>query len=319
MRRGNFAQFLPVLANKITFIVYAIVRGSLDPPVVFSSLAMLYLLRVPTNWLPVSLNLAADAVQSIKRIEDFLLAEEVQAQTVPDAGLVSTVKLSNASFKWESPPANEESESPKQKEKKNLLSRVVRRQREGDEKKGVKTLETKLSPIRDYVPFSLSNISFECQRGELVGSIGGASVRDNITFEKPFDQRLYSDVVRACALLPDFELLLHGDMTDIGERGITLSGGQKQCINTAREIYSDAGVVLLDDPLSAVDAHVGTHIFSEAIGTYEELITSCPAFASLVAVGGHQQKEADSADDGKKGDSVGLDNTTTKTEVLMQE
>jgi len=66
---GTLAQFLPVLAIMITFIVYAVVNGSLDPAVVSSSLAMLYVLRVPTNWLRVSLSLAADAFQSIKRIE----------------------------------------------------------------------------------------------------------------------------------------------------------------------------------------------------------------------------------------------------------
>ncbi|CZR43506.1 uncharacterized protein FPRO_07577 [Fusarium proliferatum ET1] len=392
---GTLAQFLPVLAIMITFIVYAVVNGSLDPAVVFSSLAMLYLLRVPTNWLPVSLSLAADAVQSIKRIEGFLLAEEVQAYTVPDVTLAPAVKLSNASFTWENPPSNEEGKSPKDRENKNRLSRALRRQRAGHEKKGAETSDTEVRPVQDSdEPFSLNNISLECQRGELVGIIGSvgsgktsllsalagdmrqtggtlqfaadraycpqyawiqnASVRDNITFGKPFNQKLYSDVVHACALLPDFELLPHGDSTEIGERGVTLSGGQKQRINIARAIYSDAGIVILDDPLSAVDAHVGTHIFNEAIcgllkgkcrflathhlhllsrldriiwmvdgriesiGTYEEMTKSHPAFASLVAVGGHQQKEADSTES-KKGEPVGPDNTTTKAEVLMQE
>ncbi|KAF5715733.1 ABC transporter [Fusarium globosum] len=392
---GTLAQFLPVLAIMITFIVYAVVNGSLDPAVVFSSLAMLYLLRVPTNWLPVSLSLAADAVQSIKRIEGFLLAEEVQAYTVPDVTLAPAVKLSNASFTWESPPSNEEGESPKDRENKNRLSRALRRQRAGHEKKGTETSDTEVRPVQDSdEPFSLNDISLECQRGELVGIIGSvgsgktsllsalagdmrqtggtlqfaadraycpqyawiqnASVRDNITFGKPFNQKLYSDVVHACALLPDFELLPHGDITEIGERGVTLSGGQKQRINIARAIYSNAGIVILDDPLSAVDAHVGTHIFNEAIcgllkgkcrflathhlhllsrldriiwmvdgriesiGTYEEMMKSHPAFASLVAVGGHQQKEADSTES-KKGEPVGPDNTTTKAEVLMQE
>ncbi|KAL5623550.1 hypothetical protein FOBRF1_002800 [Fusarium oxysporum] len=303
---GALAQFLPVLAIMITFIVYAVVNGSLDPAVVSSSLAMLYVLRVPTNWLPVSLSLAADAFQSIKRIEDFLLAEEVQVQTVPDITLAPAVKLSNASFTWESLPANEEGESRKDEEKKNRMSRAMRRQRAGHEKKGIQTSGTEVRPVQDSdVPFSLNAISLVCQKGELAGIIGSvrsgktpllsalagdirqtggilqfaadraccaqyawiqnASVRDNITFGKPFNQQFYSDVVHACALLPDFELLPHGDMTEIGERGVTLSWGQKQRINIACAIYSDAGIVLLDDPLSAVDVHVGTHIFDEVI------------------------------------------------------
>lgn len=170
---GTLAQFLPVLAITITFIVYAVVNGSLDPAVVSSSLAMLYVLRVPTNWLPISLSLAADAFQSIKRIEDFLLAEEVQAQTVPDVTLAPAVKLSNASFTWESPPANEEGESRKDEEKKNRMSRSMRRQGAGHEKKGIETSDTEVLPVWDSdAAFSLNDISLERQRGELAGIIG---------------------------------------------------------------------------------------------------------------------------------------------------
>jgi ATP-binding cassette, subfamily C (CFTR/MRP), member 1 len=60
-------------------------------------------------------------------------------------------------------------------------------------------------------------------------------------------------------------MLPNGDQTEIGERGITISGGQKQRLNIARAIYFDADIVLMDDPLSAVDAHVGRHIFDNAI------------------------------------------------------
>ncbi len=58
-------------------------------------------------------------------------------------------------------------------------------------------------------------------------------------------------------------MLPNGDLTEIGERGITISGGQKQRLNIARAIYFDADIVLMDDPLSAVDAHVGRHIFRQ--------------------------------------------------------
>lgn len=75
----------------------------------------------------------------------------------------------------------------------------------------------------------------------------------------------YNQVINACALGPDLEMLPHGDKTEIGERGVTISGGQKQRINIARAIYFDADLILMDDPLSAVDAHVGRKIFDEAI------------------------------------------------------
>ncbi|EEY21461.1 canalicular multispecific organic anion transporter 1 [Verticillium alfalfae VaMs.102] len=92
-----------------------------------------------------------------------------------------------------------------------------------------------------------------------------ATIRENILFGRDFEKELYSRVTHACALEADFALLPRGDLTEIGEKGITLSGGQKQRVNIARAIYSNAGIVLLDDPLSAVDAHVGNHIFNQAI------------------------------------------------------
>lgn len=93
-----------------------------------------------------------------------------------------------------------------------------------------------------------------------------ASLRENIVFGGQFDEDFYNKVVEACALLPDIEILPAGDKTEIGERGINLSGGQKQRVSLARAVYSRADVYLLDDPLSAVDAHVGKHIFEKVIG-----------------------------------------------------
>ena len=95
--------------------------------------------------------------------------------------------------------------------------------------------------------------------------IQNTSVRENIVFGKDYDRKWYDAVVDACALRPDLEMLPNGDMTEIGERGITVSGGQKQRLNIARAIYFHSDLVLMDDPLSAVDAHVGRHIFDNAI------------------------------------------------------
>ncbi|KFX86059.1 hypothetical protein V490_09250, partial [Pseudogymnoascus sp. VKM F-3557] len=95
--------------------------------------------------------------------------------------------------------------------------------------------------------------------------IQNASVRENIVFGKDMERGWYDKVIDACALRPDLEMLPSGDGTEIGERGITVSGGQKQRINIARAIYFDADIVIMDDPLSAVDAHVGRHIFDNAI------------------------------------------------------
>ncbi|TVY33255.1 Multidrug resistance protein [Lachnellula subtilissima] len=159
--------------------------------------------------------------------------------------------------------------------------------------------------IGDKEPFKLQNIDFSIGRNELVAVIGGvgsgkssllaalagdmrrtkgrvtmgasrafcpqyawiqnATVRENILFGKKMDKEWYKQVVDACALQPDLEMLPQGDDTEIGERGITVSGGQKQRLNIARAIYFDSDLILMDDPLSAVDAHVGRHIFDNAI------------------------------------------------------
>ncbi|XP_068140732.1 probable multidrug resistance-associated protein lethal(2)03659 [Drosophila tropicalis] len=90
------------------------------------------------------------------------------------------------------------------------------------------------------------------------------SVQDNILFGLPMDKQRYRMVVKKCALERDFELL-GGDSTIVGERGAGLSGGQKARISLARAVYRKADIYLLDDPLSAVDTHVGRHLFEECM------------------------------------------------------
>uniref|UniRef100_A0A673I3S4 Multidrug resistance-associated protein 1 n=1 Tax=Sinocyclocheilus rhinocerous TaxID=307959 RepID=A0A673I3S4_9TELE len=96
--------------------------------------------------------------------------------------------------------------------------------------------------------------------------IQNATLKDNILFGRDAKDSWYQKVVEACALLPDLEILPGGDLTEIGEKGVNLSGGQKQRVSVARAIYCNCAVYLLDDPLSAVDAHVGKHIFEKVIG-----------------------------------------------------
>ncbi|CDZ96537.1 abc transporter [Phaffia rhodozyma] len=154
-------------------------------------------------------------------------------------------------------------------------------------------------------PFGLNNVEMRIKRGQLVavvgavgsgkssllqaligemrktagtitfsGSIGycpqtawiqNATIRENILFGQPWDEERYWAAVRAASLEADLEILSGGDATAIGEKGINLSGGQKQRVSIARMIYFDADIVLLDDPLSAVDAHVGKSLFYNAI------------------------------------------------------
>ena len=92
------------------------------------------------------------------------------------------------------------------------------------------------------------------------------SLKENILFGKELNDETYDAVVSCCALRDDLAQLADGDQTEIGEKGINLSGGQKQRINLARSVYANKEVYYLDDPLSAVDSHVGKHIFHQVIG-----------------------------------------------------
>ncbi|GFH15645.1 uncharacterized protein HaLaN_11906 [Haematococcus lacustris] len=91
--------------------------------------------------------------------------------------------------------------------------------------------------------------------------VQNCTLRANVLLGRAYDDELYTSVLAACALGPDLEVLAAGDATEIGEKGVNLSGGQKHRVALARAAYSGADIYLLDDPLSAVDAHVGRHLF----------------------------------------------------------
>ncbi|KAH8797969.1 multidrug resistance-associated protein [Xylogone sp. PMI_703] len=380
---GAVSMALPIFSNMTAFVVFSVSSHKLEPSVIFSSLALFNSLRTPMNWLPVSIGYVIDAYISLKRMENFLLAEEVTSEIAPTSDQNCAIQLDRASFTWEVPSSNKPGKQNEGEVKRRPLIGFWKGQRKEKRFPQEQIPPTQL-PSQDITVFRLNNISFQAGHGELIGIIGSvgcgktsllsalasdmrqtggimqlsadraycpqyawvqnASVQDNIIFGRPFDQTFYSKVVQACALLPDFEALPDGDMTEIGERGITLSGGQKQRINIARAIYSDASIVLLDDPLSAVDAHVGAHIFNEAIcgllgskcrvlathqihflarfdkiiwmadghieatGTYHELLHTNAAFAKLITAGGAQYNNA--------GNSERKDHVTIEDDII---
>ena len=122
--------------------------------------------------------------------------------------------------------------------------------------------------------------------------IQNATLRENILFGRPFDAERYEATLEACALKADLAILGAGDMTEIGERGINLSGGQKQRVAVARAVYSDADIFVMDDPLSAVDVHVGKHLFDRVIGP-EGLLAKRGATRVLVTHGIHYLPNVD--------------------------
>ena len=108
------------------------------------------------------------------------------------------------------------------------------------------------------------SIAYVCQ----TPFIQNNTLKNNILFFHEFNAEKYNKVLKISELLPDLEILKGGDMTEIGERGINLSGGQKARVSIARALYSDSDIYLLDDPISALDAHVGRNIINNVLCDY---------------------------------------------------
>eukprot|EP00117_Sycon_ciliatum_P046046 scpid33667/ scgid33028/ Multidrug resistance-associated protein 1; ATP-binding cassette sub-family C member 1; Leukotriene C(4) transporter len=255
------APFLVALA---TFASYILAGNNLDPTKAFVALALFNILRFPLNMLPFLISNLVEASVSTKRLKKFLKLEELDTKAVERSEQLppprqDCISMRGASFQWSA-------EDPVVLRNINLslkspsLIAVV-----GQVGAGKSSLISALLGEMEKVSGSVSvkgRVSYVPQQAW----IQNATVRQNITFGQRYNPSYYNKVINACALGPDLEILQGGDMAEIGEKGINLSGGQKQRVSLARAVYSDADITLLDDPLSAVDSHVGKHIFENVIG-----------------------------------------------------
>uniref|UniRef100_A0A8C2ARV4 Multidrug resistance-associated protein 1 n=1 Tax=Cyprinus carpio TaxID=7962 RepID=A0A8C2ARV4_CYPCA len=254
----------PFLVALSTFAVYVLVdeHNILDAQKAFVSLALFNILRFPLNMLPMVISSMVQASVSMKRLRVFLSHEELDEDNVERPAITASpdsIRIVDGAFSWS------KHDSP-------TLKRINVRVPEG-------AFVAVVGHVGSGKSSLLSALLGEMQKQE--GSVSikasvayvpqqawiqNATLKDNILFGREAKDSWYEKVVEACALLPDLEVLPGGDLTEIGEKGVNLSGGQKQRVSVARAVYCNCAVYLLDDPLSAVDAHVGKHIFEKVIG-----------------------------------------------------
>lgn len=255
----SMATFFVMLA---TFATYVLLGHHLDAKTAFVALSLFNILYFPINLLPLVISSLVTASVSVKRLANFLRQEELDPDCVNrDSYGDKPVEISRGSFTWGASSSertildginfqvNDGSLvaviGSVGSGKSSLISAILG---EMDKRKGSVNLRGKVAYVSQQA------------------WIQNATLKDNILFGKPYDPTRYKDVIQACALGPDLEILPGGDGTEIGEKGINLSGGQKQRVSLARAVYNDADIYLMDDPLSAVDSHVGKHIFDHILG-----------------------------------------------------
>ncbi|XP_054723431.1 multidrug resistance-associated protein 1-like [Uloborus diversus] len=253
------APFLIALASFATYVLMDS-NNVLDANKAFVSLSLFNILRIPTALLPMIVTYTAMFVVALKRINKYLQSDELDLDVVKhDPSEKDPVVIENGNFSWtkDEPPVLTDLNFVA---KEGSLVAVV-----GQVGSGKSSLLSAL--LGDMVKWSGKvNVKGSVAYVPQQAWIQNATLRKNVLFTKPFESKRYESVLDACALTPDLEILPGGDQTEIGEKGINLSGGQKQRVSLARAVYNDADIYYLDDPLSAVDAHVGKHIFERVIG-----------------------------------------------------
>ncbi|XP_072488242.1 ATP-binding cassette sub-family C member 11 [Notamacropus eugenii] len=292
----------PTVATVVMFLVHTALKLELTTSIAFTTVATMNILRLSVFFVPFSVKGFTNSQSAAKRLKHFFLRKCPTFYVQELKGSAALV-LDNATLSWErndggicngAVEINENGDCPDKPDvgSSQEKNQPTRRLSHLGERK------TSLGPV-------LHNISIVVPKGKILGVCGstgsgkscllsailgemnlhtgsvgvngslayvpqqawifGGTVRSNILMGKKYDQARYHQVIHSCSLKRDLEILPYGDMTEIGERGLNLSGGQKQRISLARAVYANCEVYLLDDPLSAVDAHVGKHIFEECI------------------------------------------------------
>ncbi|KAJ6979599.1 ABC transporter C family member 2-like isoform X1 [Populus alba x Populus x berolinensis] len=252
---------IPVMVTVISFGMYTLLGGNLTPARAFTSLSLFAVLRFPLFMLPNMITQVVNANVSLKRLEELFLAEE--RILLPNPLLdpcLPAVSIKNGYFSWDSKAERHTLSNINLDVPIGSLVAVVGSTGEGKTSL-VSAMLGELPATSDASVVIRGTVAYVPQ----VSWIFNATVRDNILFGSPFDSARYEKAIDVTALQHDLDLLPGGDLTEIGERGVNISGGQKQRVSMARAVYSNSDVYIFDDPLSALDAHVGRQVFDKCI------------------------------------------------------
>ncbi|KAJ1698124.1 hypothetical protein LUZ63_006636 [Rhynchospora breviuscula] len=254
---------IPILVTVVSFGVYTLLGGELTPAKAFTSLSLFVVLRFPLYTLPNLITQVVNANVSLKRLEELFLTEErVLLPNPPLDPKLPAVSIKDGFFSWESNADRPTLSNVNLDIPVGSLVAVV-----GSTGEGKTSL---VSAMLGELPAVAGSNTSVVIRGSVayvpqISWIFNATVRDNILFGSSFDPLQYERTIEVTSLQHDLDLLPGGDLTEIGERGVNISGGQKQRVSMARAVYSDSDVYIFDDPLSALDAHVGRQVFDKCI------------------------------------------------------
>jgi ATP-binding cassette, subfamily C (CFTR/MRP), member 1 len=266
----SFANFTwsttPFFVSCSTFTVFVLTSNRpLTTDIVFPALTLFNLLTFPLSVLPMVITSIIEATVAVNRLTAYFTAAELQddavrfIDTVTEMGEES-VRIRDAAFTWDKDQG------------KNVLCNINFAAHKGELSCIVGRVGAGKSSLLQSILGGLWKINGEVVvRGRIAYVaqqpwVMNASVKENIVFGHRWDPQFYHQTTEACALLDDFSTLPDGDSTEVGERGISLSGGQKARLTLARAVYARADIYLLDDVLSAVDQHVGRHLINRVLG-----------------------------------------------------
>ena len=258
----------PFFVSCATFAVFVLTNDKpLTTDIVFPALTLFNLLTFPLSVLPMVITAVIEATVAVGRLTSYFTADELQEDAVrfeepPTRIDEETVRIRDATFTWDKHQDKCVLRSIDFTAKKGELSCIVGRVGAG-KSSFLQSILGDLWKINGEVVVR-GRIAYVAQQPWVMN----ASVKENIVFGHRWDSSFYNQTIEACALLDDFRQLPDGDQTEVGERGISLSGGQKARLTLARAVYARADVYLLDDVLSAVDQHVGRHLIKRVLGPH---------------------------------------------------